>query len=207
MLDPYQALTRTKLHLRKAGAPLIDLLTAKYQHLGRLIQEKRSQPIDSYRAASSAFVTFKDAYSYQRALRDLASHPHHVLSCRTRPAPQHTDIIWPKMVKSIYRAEAVKSWVISIVIWVFTILWVFPVTAIAAVASVNTAARVIPVLDRYLQVHPNLSAQLDNLIPVILVGLITLSVCPILLAISNHEAHIVTGYGVHDATLSRYWKW
>jgi hypothetical protein len=79
--------------------------------------------------------------------------------------------------------------------------------AISAVASVSTAAQIIPALGRYLEAHPSLSRNLENLVPVILVGLISLAVCPILLAIANHESHIVTGYGVHDATLSRYWKY
>lgn len=83
----------------------------------------------------------------------------------------------------------------------------FPLTAISAIASVDTAAQIIPALGRYLAAHPSVSTNLQNLVPVILVGLISLAVCPILLAISNHESHIVTGYGVHDATLARYWKY
>jgi hypothetical protein len=117
-------LTRKKLRVRQAKVPLIDLLTTQYKHLDKLLQEKLAQPIESYRCASSAFVTFKDAKTARRVLRELKAHPHHVLSCRTRPAPQHVDLIWPKLVKSVYRAAAVRSWVINFVVWVFTILWV-----------------------------------------------------------------------------------
>lgn len=123
LLDPYQALTHGKYTVRKANAPLIDFLTAKYRHLTKLLDEQLEKPIDDFKAASTAFVTLKDSHSLKRVLRELSSHPMHALACKTKPAPDYVDLLWPKLSKSVYRDEAVRSWAMFFIVWIFTITW------------------------------------------------------------------------------------
>ena len=89
-----------------------------------LLDEACAEPLSSYAAASTAFVTFKDAKTARLALNVLDSHPKRSLACHTVPAPDWTDLLWPQLGKTVYRAEFVRKWVIYLGVWAFTLAWV-----------------------------------------------------------------------------------
>lgn len=110
--------------LRKRNAPLIDYLTTKLVYLTMLLDEAREKDLSDYQAASTAFVIFKDARTARLALRILDSHPKRSLACHTEPAPDWTDLLWPRLGRSVYRSELVRSWVTFVAVWAFTLAWV-----------------------------------------------------------------------------------
>ena len=124
LLDPYQALTHLTSFMRKENAPLIDFLTTKLNYLTMLLEEAKSKTLDSYSPSSTAFVTFKDAETARTALAYLESHPKRTLACHTIPAPDWTDLLWPRVSKSAYRSNYVRSWVVFLGVWAFTVVWV-----------------------------------------------------------------------------------
>lgn len=126
LLDPYQALTHLEATsmFRKQNAPLIDYLTTKLVYLTMLLDDAREKDLSEYQAASTAFVIFKDAQTARLALRILDSHPKRSLACHTVPAPDWTDLLWPRLGRSVYRSELVRSWVSFFAVWAFTLAWV-----------------------------------------------------------------------------------
>jgi hypothetical protein len=124
LLDPYQSLTHLTSLFRDQNAPLIDYLSTKLSYLTLLLDEARSKPLSSYAASSTAFVTFKDARTARLALKILDSHPKRSLACHTMPAPDWTNLLWPRLGKSVYRSEFVRGWVVYLGVWAFTLVWV-----------------------------------------------------------------------------------
>jgi len=109
---------------RDKNAPLIDYLTTKLVYLTMLLDDARDKELDEYQAASTAFVSFKDARTARLALRILDNHPKRSLACHTLPAPDWTDLLWPRLGRSVYRSELIRSWVTFIGVWAFTLAWV-----------------------------------------------------------------------------------
>ncbi|OCF73930.1 hypothetical protein I204_05778 [Kwoniella mangroviensis CBS 8886] len=205
-IDPYQSLTHLTSLFRDQNAPLIDYLTTKLSYLTMLLDESRSRPLSSYTPSSAAFVTFKDAKTARLASKILDSHPKRSLACHAVPAPDWTDILWPRLGKSTYRSEFVRGWVVYLGVWAFTLVWIFPVSLLCALASLTNIAGFIKPLQAFLNAHPKVASAITSLAPVILVALLTIAICPILLVIANKAETIVTRLGIHNSVLERFWK-
>lgn len=206
--------------------PLIDYLTTKLSYLTHLLTESLSKPLESYATASTAFVTFRDAKTARLVLKILDSHPKRSLACKTVPAPDWTDLLWPRLGKSVYRSEFVRGWAVYLGVWAFTLAWVsrhcllihpipsfnppflqiFPVSLLCALASLTNIAGFIKPLKAFLDNNPKAASAITSLAPVILVALLTLAICPILLVIANKAETIMTRLGVHNSVLERFWK-
>ncbi|WWD17764.1 hypothetical protein CI109_102205 [Kwoniella shandongensis] len=138
LIDPFQSLTHLTSLFRNQNAPLIDYLTTKLNYLTVLLEEAKNRPLESYPAASTAFVTFKDAKSARLAHKILDSHPKRSLACHTAHAPDWTDLLWPRLGKSVYRSEFVRGWAVYLGVWAFTLVWV--ASAITSLAPVILVA-------------------------------------------------------------------
>jgi hypothetical protein len=186
-----------------------------------LLNKARSQNLSTYPAASTAFVTFRDAKAARLALKVLDSHPKRSLACHTMAAPDWTDLLWPQLGKSVYRTEFVRGWIVYIGVWIFTLIWVcanplpvqsahviqiFPVSLLCALTSLNNISGFIKPLQKFLSAHPKTASAITSLAPVILVALLTICICPILLLIANKVETIHTKLGVHNSVLERFWK-
>nr|XP_031860912.1 uncharacterized protein CI109_003639 [Kwoniella shandongensis]KAA5527984.1 hypothetical protein CI109_003639 [Kwoniella shandongensis] len=206
LIDPFQSLTHLTSLFRNQNAPLIDYLTTKLNYLTVLLEEAKNRPLESYPAASTAFVTFKDAKSARLAHKILDSHPKRSLACHTAHAPDWTDLLWPRLGKSVYRSEFVRGWAVYLGVWAFTLVWIFPVSLLCALASLTNIAGFIKPLAGFLAAHPKVASAITSLAPVILVALLTIAICPILLVIANKAETIVTRLGIHNSVLERFWK-
>jgi len=217
LLDPYQALTHLTSLFRDQNAPLIDYLTTKLSYLTLLLDEARSKPLSSYSASSTAFVTFRDARTARLALKILDSHPKRSLACHTMPAPDWTNLLWPRLGKSVYRSEFVRGWVVHLGVWAFTLAWVcvyivpgsyqiFPVSILCALASLDNIAGFVKPLQDFIAKYPDAASAITSLAPVVLVAGLTIAICPILLVIANKAETIYTRLGIHNSVLERFWK-
>ncbi|WRT64264.1 uncharacterized protein IL334_001195 [Kwoniella shivajii] len=117
-----------------------------------LLDESRSRPLSSYPPSSAAFITFKDARTARLASKILDSHPKRSLACHTAPAPDWTDILWPRLGKNTYRSEFIRGWAVYLGVWAFTLVWAF------------------------LNAHPKAASAITSLAPVILVALLTIAI-------------------------------
>ncbi|KAL7420668.1 hypothetical protein Q5752_004619 [Cryptotrichosporon argae] len=206
LLDPYQSLTHLTSLFRGQNAPIIDYLTTKLSYLTLLLDEARAKPLSTYQPSSSAFVTFKDAQTARLAVKLLDTHPKRSLACKSVPAPEWTDLLWPRLMKSVYRAAFVRGWAVYLGVWAFTLIWIFPVSLLCGLASLTTIAGFIPALQTWLSANPKTASAVTSLAPVILVALLTTCICPILLLIANKGETIVTRLAIHNSVLERFWK-
>lgn len=117
ILDPYQPLIHLSVFFRGKTVPSIDYYTAKLDLLTSLITQNRARAATEYDAVSTAFVTFKDPADARKACKYLAVHPNNPLACIVTMAPQYEDIDWTRVMRSTYRAEILKDWVVNIGVW------------------------------------------------------------------------------------------
>ncbi|KIP05154.1 hypothetical protein PHLGIDRAFT_108550 [Phlebiopsis gigantea 11061_1 CR5-6] len=206
-LDTYQPLIHLSALFRGKTVPAIDYYTAKLNILTGLITEERSLPPASFRPMSTAFVTFADPTDARRACKYLPVHPNNpVNACLVTMAPSYEDLDWTRLMKSTYRAEFVKDWVVNIGVWGFTIFWVFPVTSIVGLVSIQNISAFWPGLKNYLDHHEWQSEVLQSFVPTLLVALLALLI-PLLLLLIAKKAHtILTLSALHDRILTRYYK-
>jgi len=116
-LDAYQPLVNLSHLFRGKVVPAIDYYTAKLNLLTSLITENRAKAVSDYDPVSTAFVTFADPADARKACKYLAVHPNNPLACLVTMAPMYQDIDWIRVMKSSYKAEFVKDWVVNIGVW------------------------------------------------------------------------------------------
>ncbi|KIK92736.1 hypothetical protein PAXRUDRAFT_146651 [Paxillus rubicundulus Ve08.2h10] len=205
-LDPYQPLIHLSVLFRGKTVPSIDYYTAKLNLLTSLIAQNRARAISDYSPVSTAFVTFKDPTDARRACKYLAVHPDNPLACIVTMAPQYEDIDWTRVMKSTFRAELVKDWVVNLGVWGFTIFWLFPVSLFVGLVSIQSIASFWPSLYNYLSRHPWEEEIIQSFLPTILVSLLTILIPPILLLIAKKAQTITTLSLLHDMIMTRYYK-
>lgn len=206
MLDPYQPLIHLSVLFRGKTVPSIDYYTAKLKLLTTLISQNRAKSINEYDPVSTAFVTFKDPKDTRKACKYLAVHPENPLTCLVTMAPQYEDIDWTRVMKSTFRAELIKNWVVNLGVWAFTIFWLFPVSLFVGLVSIQSIATFWPSLYNYLAHHPWQQEIIQSFLPTILVSLLAILIPPILLLIAKKAYRITTLSLIHDTILIRYYK-
>jgi hypothetical protein len=145
-LDSFQPLIHLSRVWRGKTVPAIDYYTAKLNVLNSLILELRAIDSAHVQPASTAFVTFKDPADARKACKYLAVHPSNPLACLVAMAPCYEDLDWGRLMKTTYRSEIVKDWVVGIGVWAFTIFWLIPVSFLLSLLNLQSFARVWPAL-------------------------------------------------------------
>lgn len=206
ILDPYQPLIHLSVFFRGKTVPSIDYYTAKLNLLTSLITQNRARAATEYDAVSTAFVTFKDPADARKACKYLAVHPNNPLACIVTMAPQYEDIDWTRVMRSTYRAEILKDWVVNIGVWGFTIFWVFPVSLFVGLVSIESISTLWPSLYNYLSSHPWEEEVIQSFLPTVLISLLAILIPPILLLIAKKAHTIITLSVMHDTIMTRYYK-
>ncbi|KAH9159491.1 hypothetical protein EDB89DRAFT_2048781 [Lactarius sanguifluus] len=205
-LDGYQPLIRLSSFFHGRTAPEIDYLTAKLNLLTTLITENRSRAVEHYTPVSTAFVTFADPKDARRACRQMPSHPVNTINCVVQMAPSFEDLDWTRIMKSTFKAEFIKDWVVNVGVWVFTLLWLFPVSLFVGLVSIQNISAYWPSLANYLNNHPWEEELIQSFLPTLLVSLLALLIPLILLLIAKKAHTIITLSGLHDRIMMRYYK-
>jgi hypothetical protein len=117
VLNPYQPLIHLSVFFRGKTAPSIDYYTAKLNLLTSFITQNRAKAATEYHAVSTAFVSFKDPADARKACKYLAVHPDNPLACLVTMAPQYEDIDWTRVMKSTYRVDILRDWVVNLGVW------------------------------------------------------------------------------------------
>ncbi|KAG0700120.1 hypothetical protein DFH29DRAFT_933566 [Suillus ampliporus] len=206
VLDPYQPLIHLSVIFRGKTVPSIDYYTAKLNILTSLITQNRARAATEYDALSTAFVTFKDPSDARKACKYLAVHPNNPLACLVTMAPQYEDIDWTRVMKSTYRTDIVKDWVVNIGVWGFTIFWLFPLSLFVGLVSIQSISTFWPTLYNYLSSHPWEEEIIQSFLPTILISLLTILIPLILLLVAKKAHTITTLSAMHDRIMTRYYK-
>ncbi|KAJ3506561.1 hypothetical protein NLJ89_g6803 [Agrocybe chaxingu] len=205
-LDAYQPLVNLSHLFRGKIVPSIDYYTAKLNLLTSLITENRAKAVTDYDAVSTAFVTFAEPADARRACKYLAVHPNNPLACLVTMAPMYQDIDWIRVMKSSYKGEFLKDWVVNIGVWGFTLFWLFPVSLLVGLVSIQNISLFWPSLKAYLDKHAWESEVLQSFIPTLLVALLAILIPLILLLIAKKAHTITTLSALHDLIMTRYYK-
>ncbi|PPQ91695.1 hypothetical protein CVT25_012908 [Psilocybe cyanescens] len=205
-IDAYQPLVNLSHLFRGKIVPSIDYYTAKLNLLTSLITENRAKAVTDYDPVSTAFVTFVDPADARRACKYLAVHPNNPLACLVTMAPAYQDIDWTRVMKSTYRGEFVKDWVVNMGVWAFTLFWIFPVSLLVGLVSIQNISLFWPSLKAYLDRHVWESEVIQSFIPTLLVALLALLIPLILLLIAKKAHTITTLSALHDLIMTRYYK-
>ncbi|CAL1712846.1 unnamed protein product [Somion occarium] len=206
-LDTYQPLIHLSALFRGKTVPAIDYYTAKLNLLTSLITEKRAKAVGDYVPMSTAFVTFAVPADARRARKYLAVHPNNPLdACLVTMAPSYEDLDWIRLMKSTFRVEFVKDWVVNLGVWAFTIFWVFPVSIFVGLVSIQNISAFWPGLRHYLDNHQWEEELLQSFLPTLLVALLALLIPLILLLIAKKAHTISTLSALHDRIMTRYYK-
>ncbi|KAJ3997551.1 hypothetical protein F5050DRAFT_1877098, partial [Lentinula boryana] len=205
-IDAYQPLVRLSHLFRGQAVPSIDYYAAKLTLLTSLITENRAKSSNQYDAVSTAFVTFADPENARRACKYLAVHPNNPLACLVTMAPQYQDIDWHRVMKTSFRAEFVRDWVVDVGVWAFTIFWLFPVSLLVGLVSIQNISTFWPSLKSYLDNHPWEEEVIQSFVPTLLVALLALLI-PLILLLIGKKAHTITTLSaLHDRIMTRYYK-
>ncbi|KAI0247633.1 hypothetical protein BJV78DRAFT_904502 [Lactifluus subvellereus] len=203
-LNRYQPLIRLSFHGHTTSE--IDYFTEKFNLLTTLIAKNRARGIESYAPVSTAFVTFSDPKDARRACQYLASHPDNPINCVIQMAPSYEDLDWKRIMKSTFKAEFIKDWVVNIGVWVFTLAWIFPVSLFVGLVSIQNISAFWPSLAKYLAHHTWEEEFLRSFLPTFLTSLLAFLMPLILLFIAKKAHTIITLSALHDRTMTRYWK-
>ncbi|KAI0036449.1 hypothetical protein K488DRAFT_41147 [Vararia minispora EC-137] len=206
MLDQYQPLMHLSVLFRDKSVPAIDYYTAKLGLITSLIAENRAKSATQYDPVSTAFVTFRDPKDALKAYSMLAAHPNNILSCQTTMAPCYEDLNWMRIMKSTYKAEFLKDWVVNIGVWGFTIFWLFPLSLFVGLISIQNISVYWPSLFAYISHHPWEEEVIQSFVPTVIVSLLTLLI-PVLLLLIAKKAHTIVALShLHDRIMARYYK-
>ncbi|RDB18089.1 Calcium permeable stress-gated cation channel 1 [Hypsizygus marmoreus] len=205
-LDAYQPLVNLSHLFRGKTVPSIDYYTAKLNLLSSLITEARSKAVNDYDPVSTAFVTFADPAEARRACKYLAVHPNNPLACMVTMAPMYQDLDWIRVMKSSFKVEFVKDWVVNLGVWAFTLFWLFPVSLLVGLVSIQNISLFWPSLKSYLDRHQWEEELIQSFLPTLLVALLALLIPLILLLIAKKAHTITTLSALHDRIMTRYYK-
>ncbi|EPQ54451.1 hypothetical protein GLOTRDRAFT_121604 [Gloeophyllum trabeum ATCC 11539] len=205
-LDAFQPLIHLSALFRGKTVPSIDYYTAKLGLLTALITENRARAVSDYDPCSTAFVTFTNPDDARRACKYLAVHPDNPLACLVTMAPSYEDIDWIRLMKSTFRAEFLKDWIVDVGVWTFTIFWLIPVSFFVTLVSIQNVQTYWPWLNRYLSHHPWEQEVLQSFVPTVFISLLTITVPLILLLIAKKAHTIITLSALHDKIMTRYYK-
>lgn len=116
-LDAYQPLIHLNHLFTGKVVPSIDYYTTKLNILTSLITENRAKSTTDFDPTSTAFVTFADPADARRACKYLAVHPNNPLACLVTMAPVYSDIDWKRVMRSSFKVDFLKDWVVNIGVW------------------------------------------------------------------------------------------
>ena len=55
----------------------------------------------------------------------------------SRPAADFRDLDWVRLMRNTYRTEFVRSWVVALGVWAFTVVWCLPISLFVTLTSVS----------------------------------------------------------------------
>ena len=157
-----------KLQSRKVDA--IDYFEEKLRKLDDKIKEARKK---EYKAMPTAFVTMDSIPACQMAVQALLDPSPGEVQAKLAPAP--SDIVW----QNTYLPRTnrmIRSWIITIFIFVLTIFWLIPVIALAGLLNICTIRQVWPQLADVLESHDILKSLVQTALPTLVVSLLNLAV-------------------------------
>jgi hypothetical protein len=157
-----------KLQSRKVDA--IDYYEEKIRKLDDKIIDARKK---EYKATPLAFVTMDSISACQMAVQALLDpEPGHVLA-KLAPAPH--DIVW----SNTYLPRTnrmIRSWIITVFIFVLTFFWLFPVLILAGLLDLCSIYQVWPQLANFLESHIILQSLVQTGLPTLVVSLLNVAV-------------------------------
>ncbi|RPB24884.1 DUF221-domain-containing protein [Terfezia boudieri ATCC MYA-4762] len=157
-----------KLNSKKVDA--IDYYTMKLETLDGKIEKTRKE---EFRALPLAFVTLNSVAAAQMAVQAvLDPKPAEFVA---RPAPAPSNIIWRNTYMPRYK-RMLRSWLISIFIFVLSVFWLIPVGILAGLLNIRSIHKVWPQLADLLERSALANSLVSNFLPTAILTLLNVAV-------------------------------
>ncbi|RFU31345.1 hypothetical protein B7463_g4994, partial [Scytalidium lignicola] len=176
------------LKLQSRTVDAIDYYTEQLRKLDdKIVQARRKH----YEATPLAFVTMDSTASSQMAVQTLLDPSPMRLVANLAPAP--SDIIWRNtyMTRS---SRTLRTWTITIFIFVLTIIWLIPVATLAGLLDLCSIQQVWPELADLLKRHEIVKALVQTGLPTLVVSLLNIAVPFLYDYLANKQGFISQGH-------------
>jgi hypothetical protein len=171
-----------KLQSRKVDA--IDYYEEKLRKLDEQITAARKK---EYKPTPLAFVTMDSIPACQMAVQALLDPNPMVLLATLAPAP--SDVVWPNTY--LPRANRMfRSWLITVIIFVLTIIWLAPVGALGTLVNLCSIHKISPRFGDLLSRHDIVKALVQTGLPTLVVSLLNVAVPYLYDYLSNMQGSI-----------------
>jgi len=170
---------------RKVDA--IDHYEEQLRKLDDMIVDARKR---EYKPTALAFVTMDSIPACQMAVQALLDPIPGQLVARPSPAPM--DIVWTNTYLSRSN-RMIRSWSITIFIFVLTIIWLIPVGGLSGLVSLCSIRQVWPELANILEDHSILKALVQTGLPTLVFSLLNLAIPFLYDYLANMQGSISQG--------------
>lgn len=176
------------MNLQSKSVDAIDYYTEKLRKTDEKIVQARKK---YYKETSMAFVTMDSTSACQMAVQALLDPSPTTLVANLAPAP--SDIVW----RNTYQTRShrmLRTWVITIFIFVLTIVWLIPVATLAGLLDLCSIQQVSPGLAELLRSHDILKALVQTGLPTLVVSLLNIAVPFLYDYLANQQGFISQGH-------------
>ncbi|RDW64203.1 DUF221-domain-containing protein [Coleophoma crateriformis] len=175
------------LNLTSKKVDAIDYYEEQLRKLDDKIIEARKQ---QYKPTRLAFVTMDSIPACQMAVQALLDPSPMQLLAKLAPAP--SDIVWPNTYQP-RSSRMIRSWTVSIFIFVLTLVWLAPVGGLAGLLNLCSIQQVWPEFAKLLERHEITKALVQTGLPTLVVSLLNVAVPFLYDYLANMQGSISQG--------------
>lgn len=184
---PHVKLRHGFLGLRHRKVDAIDYYEEKLRRQDEKIVELRKK---EFKATDMALVTMDSIASCQVVTQArIDPRPGRLL---TKPTPAPSDIQW----KNTYSPRGIrrlKSWAVTVLITIITLIFFIPTASLASLLSICAIEEILPSFANWLREHPIIYSLVQNGVPTLVISLMNVAVPYLYDWLSNHQGKISQG--------------
>ncbi|KAK3047233.1 hypothetical protein LTR09_011333 [Extremus antarcticus] len=154
------------MKLRSRQVDAIDYFEERFRQADELVKKLRQK---TFEPVPLAFVTMDSVAACQMAIQAVLDPSPLQLIVSQSPAP--ADVIW----RNTYlprRSRMLRSWSISFLIVLLTVLFIFLLVPIAGLLNTKTIGKIFPQLAKVLEEHDNIRSLVNTQLPTLMATLL-----------------------------------
>jgi calcium permeable stress-gated cation channel len=176
---------RFGLHSKKVDA--IDYYEEKLRQADEKVKQLRQK---EFAPMPLAFVTLDSVAACQMAIQAVLDPSPLQLIANQSPAP--SDVLWPNTYLS-RRSRMIRSWTITGLIVLLTILWSVILVPIAGLLTTETIGKVLPQVGKFLKDHENIRSLVNTQLPTLFATILNVLVPYLYYYLSWYQGMIAQG--------------
>lgn len=168
----------------------IDSINYYSKQLNEMDNEIKRARSQVYPSTSISFITMESVASAQMVSQAVLDPRANFLTSKLAPAPH--DLIWENVCLS-RRERAIKTYSITLLIAIISIILIFPVSYLAALLNTKTISKFLPKLGKFLKTHKDIENFVTGLLPTYIFTLFNVTLPFLFVALSARQGFISHG--------------